>query len=207
MDDMKNITLPWTQLTSPTLAGRRQRARLRRIGAVVFACLSVIAALSAMASLQHTTTVVVATHAIKRGAAIRSQDIAVMEVPSSAITRDALQSREEVVGKIAQINIAANQPLFPTNTRDAPVVPSGHTVLDVIVANGVAALCMGDSVSLMSSVGCEEVSSVCTLADTALVMGIASDDSGARLSVALDPAAALNVINAAEFGAIIAVHQ
>ena len=204
---MKNIILPWAQLTSPTLAGRRQRARLRRIGVAVFACLSVFAALSAMASLQHTTTVAVAAHAIKRGAAIRTQDITVVEVPSSAITRDALQSSEEAVGKIAQININTGQPLFATNARDTPVVPSGHTVLDIAVANGAATLHMGDTVSLMSSVGCEEMSGVCTLADTALVMGTTDDDSGACLSVALAPDAALNVMKAAELGAIIAVHQ
>ena len=174
----------------------------------VFACLSVLVTLSVMTSSQRTTTVVVAAQAIKRGATIRTQDVTVMEVPSSAITRDALQSSEEAVGKIAQIDIEANQPLFPTNARDAPVVPPGHTVLDVTVANGVAALCVGDTVSLMSSVGCEEeASGVCTLADTALVMGTADDDSDARLSVALMPEAALNVMGAAELGAIIAVHQ
>ncbi len=204
---MKNITLPWAQLTSPTLAGRRQRARLRRISVVAFACLSVLAVFSVMTSLQHSTTIIVAAHAIKRGETIRSQDIAVMKVPNSPITRNALQSSEEAVGKIAQIDFEANQPLSPTNARDAPVVPSGHTVLDVTVANGKTSLQAGDSVSLMSSVGCEEVSDVCTLASKALVMGMADDDSGVRLSVALDPDAALNVMKAAELGAIIAVHQ
>ena len=204
---MKKISLPWAQLASPTLAGRRQRARLGHIGMAVFACLSVLVTLSVMTSSQRTTTVIVAVHAIKRGATIRTQDVAVMEVPSSAITRDALQSSEAAVGKIAQIDIEANQPLFPTNARDAPVVPSGHTVLDVTVANGVAALYVGDTVSLMSSVGCEEASGACTLAATALVMGTADDDSGASLSVALAPEAALKVMEAAELGAIIAVHQ
>ncbi len=204
---MKKITLPWAQLASPTLTGRRQRARLGRIGVAMFACLSVLATLSVLTSSQRTITVIVAAHDIKRGATIRTQDVAVMEVPSSAITRDALQSSEEAVGKIAQIDIDTDQPLFPTNARDAPVVPSGHTVLDVTVANGAATLYMGDTVSLISSVGCEEMSGVCTLADTALVMGTADDDSGAHLSVALAPDAALKVMEAAELGAIIAVHQ
>ena len=204
---MKKISLPWAQLASPTLAGRRQRARLGRIGMAVFACLSVLVTLSVLTSSQRTTTVIVAAHAIKRGATIRAQDVAAMEVPSSAITRDALRSSEEAAGKIAQIDIDANQPLFPTNARDAPVVPSGHTVLDVTVANGVTALRVGDTVSLMSSVSCEEMSGVCTLADTALVMGATDDDSGAHLSVALAPDAALKVMEAAELGAIIAVHQ
>ena len=207
MDDMKKITLPWARLASPTLAARRQRARLGRMGVAVFACLSVLVTLSVMTSSQRTTTVVVAAHVIKRGATIRAQDIAVMEVPSSAITHGALQSSEAAVGKIAQIDIDPNQPLFLTNARDAPVVPSGHTVLDVTMANGVTALLAGDTVSLMSSVGCEEASGVCTLADTALVMGSTDDDSGARLSVALAPDAALKVMGAAELGAIIAVHQ
>ena len=207
MDDMKKIILPWAQLTSPTLTGRRQRARLGRISVAVFACLSVLVTLSVMTSSQRTTTVIVAAHAIKRGATIRIQDITAMKIPDSAITRDALRSSEEAVGKIAQIDIDTDQPLFPTNARDAPVVPFGHTVLDVTVANGAATLYMGDTVSLMSSMGCEEMSGVCTLADTALVMGTADDESGALLSVALAPDTALKVMEAAELGAIIAVHQ
>ena len=158
----------------------------------IFACLGMMAMLFVPLSLQRTATVVVTARPVRRGA---------------PIIRDAMHASGEAVGRIAQTDLPAGQPLFPTPARDAPVVPSGHTVLDVMVANGGNMLTAGDTVSLMSSGGCAEMAGMCTLADTALVMGLANEDQGARLTVALPPDAALNVMKAGEVAAIVAVHR
>lgn len=173
----------------------------------IFACLGMMAMLFVPLSLQRTATVVVTARPVRRGAVIRSRDVATREVPDSPIIRDAMHASGEAVGRIAQTDLPAGQPLFPTHARDAPVVPSGHTVLDVMVANGGNMLTAGDTVSLMSSGGCAETAGMCTLADTALVMGLSNEDQGALLTVALPPDAALNVMKAGEVAAIVAAHR
>ena len=106
---------------------------------------------------------------------------------------------------------------------NAPSVASGHTVLDITVANSVDTLIPGDTVSLMSSAGCDQAQPnpaepvACTLAEHAIVMGTGSNDDdehsgqgghGRRtLSLILEPTVAMRVMMAAETGVIVAVYR
>lgn len=154
MAGMTKIDLPWARLTRPTLAARRARARLVRLATALCVGLAVFTVLAVMHSMVATTTVVVAMHAITRGSVIGDDDVVTLEVPLSPAVRGAISSTDDAVGSIAQTDLVHNQPLFPTNARDSPVVPDDHTVLEVTVSNDAARLIAGDRVSLVSAVGC-----------------------------------------------------
>lgn len=93
-------------------------------------------------------------------------------------------------------------------------------MLDITVANSINALIPGDTVSLVSAVGCEPTSqehnneqpAACTLASQAMIMETKTRQDGNSteqnlLTVALDPQSAIRVMKAGESGAIIAVHR
>ena len=184
---MRRFDAPWARLTAPTLAARRLRVRLRR---AVCACVAVFAALTAwtMAEARMARVdVVVMTRDAARGETLHDGDVRAASVPASAVLEGALTSVDAVSGKVAQADLARGQPLYPTLVRDAPAVPPGNTVLEVTVANDVSSLVAGDSVSLVSAVGCDgSPASEGGLAPSALAMGEGTSD-GAE---AVDPDAA-----------------
>lgn len=223
MAGMTKHTPPWARLMRPTLAGRRTRARLVRLAAALTAGLAVFITLSALGSMTATAEVVIASHDIARGSVIRRKDVAVIEVPASAAVEGALTDADDAVGMVAQIDIERDQPLYRTFARETPVIPPGRSALDVEVSNDVSALTPGDVVSLVSAVGCtpadqaeilgesggEREEGLCTLTNQALVMGRpTTDDSGTTtIEVAVEPDAALRVMNSADVGAVVAVQQ
>ncbi|WP_162178974.1 SAF domain-containing protein [Bifidobacterium stellenboschense] len=227
---MRMSDAPWARLTRPTLAARRARARLARLAAVVCVIAIAVASVLLVDALVATTDVVVAAHALRRGDVIGADDVVVVETPRSPVVAGAFGHVDDVVGRVAQTDLEERQPLFPTNARDAPVVPSGRTVLEVAVANDASTLVAGDSVRLVSAAGCAssiaegtgtgggETGNVgaggadepaCTLAGDALVMSRARrDENGGGTSViamAMTPEAAARVMASAELGAIVAV--
>ncbi|PLS26157.1 SAF domain-containing protein [Bifidobacterium parmae] len=145
---------PWARLTRPTLAARRARARLARLAAAVCVIAVAVASVLLVDALVATTDVVVAAHALRRGDVIGADDVIVVETPRSPVVAGAFGHVDDVVGRVAQTDLEERQPLFPTNARDAPVVPSGRTVLEVAVANDASTLVAGDSVRLVSATGC-----------------------------------------------------
>ncbi|WP_055427887.1 SAF domain-containing protein [Bifidobacterium aesculapii] len=226
---MTNRYAPWAKLTRPTLAARRARARLSRAVAVICAVAAAAMAVTLLDLLVATESVVVASRTLHRGDVIGVEDVMVVEAPRSPVTEHAFSETSEAVGRVAQSDIGARQPLFPANARDAPVVPTGRTVLEVVVANDASALVAGDTVRLVSAVGCEDTpgpgvsdvagdasgpvpegrASPCTLAEDALVMKRpVKDENGAGTAViplAMTPEAALAVMDSAQLGAIVAV--
>ncbi|MBT1173707.1 SAF domain-containing protein [Bifidobacterium sp. MA2] len=219
----KNTTPPWARVMRPTLSGRRIRARLVRLAAALIAGLAVFVTLSSIGAMTATTSVVVASRDIARGSVIRRRDVTMVEVPASAATETALTAIDDVVGSVAQIDIGEHQPMYPSLTRDAPVIPPGRSALELKVSNDVSDLLPGDVISLVSAVGCapaetaehlgevggEEKEGLCTLTNQALVMGRpATSDSGVvTIEVAVEPDAALRVMNSADVGAVVAVQQ
>lgn len=145
---------PWARLTRPTLAARRARARLARLAAAVCVIAIAVASVLLVDALVATTDVVVAAHALRRGDVIGADDVILVETPRSPVVAGAFGHVDDVVGRVAQTDLEERQPLFPTNARDAPVVPSGRTVLEVAVANDASTLVAGDSVRLVSAAGC-----------------------------------------------------
>ncbi|KAA8818169.1 hypothetical protein CSQ85_10035 [Bifidobacterium rousetti] len=154
MAGMTKNTPPWARLMRPTLSARRLRARLVRLAAALCVALAVFATLSVYSSMTATASITVASRAIARGSVITRKDVTVIEVPASIAVEGATRSVDDVVGSIAQIDIDEHQPFHPTLTRTAPVIPPGRSAIEVHVSNDVADLLPGDTISLVSAVGC-----------------------------------------------------
>ena len=214
---------PWSFFTSfaaPTLAARRRRARLFRGATAMFLCLAVFGVLYSLDAITGTDTIVTAATPIARGTTIRHDDVVMMTVPASPVTGKALHTTDKAVGSIAQHPIEAGQPLYAGSVGKTRTITTGDTVLDIAVANSINALIPGDTVSLVSAVGCEPTSqehdneqpAACTLASQAMIMETKARQGGNSteqnlLTVVLDPQSAIRVMKAGESGAIIAVHR
>lgn len=219
---MTKNTPPWARLMRPTLYGRRIRVRLVRLAAALCVGLAVFVTLSAFKAVTATVSVVVASRSIERGSVIGRKDVTILEVPASQAFADAMTRTDDAVGLVAQVDIGTNQPLYAPLVRDAPVIPRGRSALEVKVSNDVSMLLPADVVSLVSAVGCaagqsdildahgsDDQPELCTLTNQALVMGRAvTEDSGVTtIEVAVEPDAALRIMESAEAGAIVAVEQ
>ncbi|WP_164515880.1 flagella basal body P-ring formation protein FlgA [Bifidobacterium dolichotidis] len=101
------------------------------------------------------------THAIARGSVIRAQDIMASTIAQpqnaqeQALWRTALSHPEQAVGAIAQIDIAANAPLFTAMVNTAPVATAGQTVIALDLASASTALPVGTTVALATALPCE----------------------------------------------------
>ena len=109
-----------------------------------------------------------------------------------------------------QIDIEAADPISTHMARDAPVAPTGTTVIEVRLASSVDDVLAGDQVRLVSAVGCEGAD--CTLAENATVMNVGKPDAIGALggndrlvSFAMPPEAAAKVMELQQAGAIMAV--
>ncbi|MCW1000397.1 SAF domain-containing protein, partial [Streptococcus anginosus] len=99
---------------------------------------------------------------------ISSADIRVELLPVSTVGSSYATDADEITGLIAQIDIAVNDPISTHMARDAPLPPTGTTVIEVRLASNPDDLLPGDSVQLASAVGC--AGEDCVLAEEALVM-------------------------------------
>lgn len=192
-----------------SLKRRRMLTAVRRLAAALCAGLAVLFGLEAVLSTVETMPMVVASRAISRGSTITDADVALADVPLSAIGPSMAQTVEDVVGKVAQIDIEAEDPISTHMARDAPVAPRGTTVIEVRLASSVEGMMAGDRVKLVSAVGCE--GRECTLTEDALAMSVGK--SGASpfgedqrlVSFAMRPQAAAKVMELQQAGTIVAV--
>lgn len=140
------------------LQRRRIMRAARQLAAACCAGLSVFAALACVIGTVATRPVVVASHDIARGSALDRDALQVVEVPSSAVLDGAIASLDELDeplgGSVAQIDIAAGQPLFAPMVAATPVAPTGFTVVEVRLASLAGALRPGEEIALASAVGC-----------------------------------------------------
>ena len=142
---------------------------------------------------------VVAARSIRRGDIILAADVQLADMPVSAAGPSWTGNIEDVVGKVAQIDIEAADPISTHMARDAPVAPTGTTVIEVRLASSVDDVLAGDQVRLVSAVGCEGAD--CTLAENATVMNVGKPDTTGALggndrlvSFAMPPEAAAQVM-------------
>ena len=170
-----------------SLRRRRMADALRRLTAALCVGLAVLFGIEAVLAVVETEPMVVAARSIRRGDII-----------------------EDVVGKVAQIDIEAADPISTHMARDAPVAPTGTTVIEVRLASSVNDVLAGDQVRLVSAVGCEGAD--CTLAENATVMNVGKPDAIGALggndrlvSFAMPPEAAAKVMELQQAGAIMAV--
>ena len=184
-----------------SLRRRRMADALRRLTAALCVGLAVLFGLEAVLAVVETEPMVVAARSIRRGDIILAADVQLADMPVSAAGPSWTGNIEDVVGKVAQIDIEAADPISTHMARDAPVAPTGTTVIEVLA---------GDQVRLVSAVGCEGAD--CTLAENATVMNVGKPDATGALggndrlvSFAMPPEAAAKVMELQQAGAIMAV--
>ena len=125
--------------TAASLEARRSNARLHRFLAALCAGLTVFATLQCVRAAIATQPIVVAVRNVAKGTAITREDVELREAPSDA------------VGLIAQVGIGAHDVLMSGMARASPVVPQGHTSIEVRLASVAGGLIPGDKVTLSSA--------------------------------------------------------
>ena len=162
-----------------SLRRRRMADALRRLTAALCVGLAVLFGLEAVLAVVETEPMVVAARSIRRGDIILAADVQLADMPVSAAGPSWTGNIEDVVGKVAQIDIEAADPISTHMARDAPVAPTGTTVIEVRLASSVDDVLAGDQVRLVSAVGCEGAD--CTLAENATVMNVGKPDATGAL--------------------------
>ena len=162
-----------------SLRRRRMADALRRLTAALCVGLAVLFGLEAVLAVVETEPMVVAARSIRRGDIILAADVQLADMPVSAAGPSWTGNIEDVVGKVAQIDIEAADPISTHMARDAPVAPTGTTVIEVRLASSVDDVLAGDQVRLVSAVGCEGAD--CTLAENATVMNVGKPDTTGAL--------------------------
>ena len=175
-----------------SLRRRRMADALRRLTAALCVGLAVLFGIEAVLAVVETEPMVVAVRSIRRGDIILAADVQLADMPVSAAGPSWTGNIEDVVGKVAQIDIEAADPI------------STH------LASSVDDVLAGDQVRLVSAVGCEGAD--CTLAENATVMNVGKPDAIGALggndrlvSFAMPPEAAAKVMELQQAGAIMAV--
>mgnify|MGYP000072587908 FL=1 len=162
-----------------SLRRRRMADALRRLTAALCVGLAVLFGIEAVLAVVETEPMVVAARSIRRGDIILAADVQLADMPVSAAGPSWTGNIEDVVGKVAQIDIEAADPISTHMARDAPVAPTGTTVIEVRLASSVDDVLAGDQVRLVSAVGCEGAD--CTLAENATVMNVGKPDATGAL--------------------------
>lgn len=192
-----------------SLRRRRMLRAVRKLAAALCAGLAVLFGLETMLAQTQTKPVVIAIRDVARGRTITAADIAVDMLPARAVGSSYASTIDDVEGLIAQIDIAADDLISTRMAKDAPRAPTGTAVIEVRLSSKPDELLPGDTVQLVSAMGCSGED--CVLAREALVMAIGKsevssfNDNERPVSFAMQPPAAAAVMELQQAGAIIAV--
>lgn len=137
--------------TAASLEARRSNARLHRFLAALCAGLTVFATLQCVRAAIVTQPIVVAVRNVAKGTAITREDVELREAPSDGSLSNAFHTLDDAVGLIAQVGIGAHDVLMSGMARASPVVPQGHTSIEVRLASVAGGLIPGDKVTLSSA--------------------------------------------------------
>lgn len=149
------VTFSLSDLTwRSTLRQRRILALARRLAIACCAGITVFATLQCIVASVQTQPVVIAARRIVRGAQLRNNDVKIVQVPVSTIWSGALTRAEEVTGQIAQVELARGQPILQFSIAERPVLPNGHTTIDVRLSSSSDRLIAGDLVDLVTNMDC-----------------------------------------------------
>lgn len=110
--------------------------------------------LQAVSSIIPSQPVVVANVAVPRGTSLHASMLTERIVPGNDTLRTAIRSPTDALGMVAQVDIAAGEPLLGSMIRAAPVAPAGHAVVDVRPVSNVDDIVVGDRVALTAVDGC-----------------------------------------------------
>lgn len=137
--------------TAASLEARRSNARLHRFLAALCAGLTVFATLQCVRAAIATQPIVVAVRNVTKGTAITREAVELREAPSDGSLSNAFHTLDDAVGLIAQVGIGAHDVLMSGMARASPVVPQGHTSIEVRLASVAGGLIPGDKVTLSSA--------------------------------------------------------
>lgn len=93
----------------------------------------------------------VAVRNVAKGTAITREAVELREAPSDGSLSNAFHTLDDAVGLIAQVGIGAHDVLMSGMARASPVVPQGHTSIEVRLASVADGLIPGDKVTLSSA--------------------------------------------------------
>ena len=168
-------------------------ARLRRLLAALCAGLAVFLGLQCLRSTVETRP-------------------AVRDIPYDAAWNDAFHTIDDVTGMVAQIDIPDGGIVTATMARASPMIPQGHTAVDVRLASSIDELDVGDEVTLSGAVPTQgdagdDGGTLRELASRAMVIGKPAKDANgmATATFAMSPDEAAAVLQVQEYAAIIAV--
>ncbi|MCH9276208.1 SAF domain-containing protein [Bifidobacterium amazonense] len=134
---------------------RRTMRLMRRWLSALCAGLAVFAALSCVLETAETRRILVAASDIARGSSVDGTRLRMIEVPAHAVFDAVVDSTAELDGDaVAQVDIAAGQPLFRSMIGTRPAVPDGHAVVEVRLSSAPDALTAGETIALASAHGC-----------------------------------------------------
>ena len=209
--------------TAASLEARRSNARLHRFLAALCAGLTVFATLQCVRAAIATQPIVVAVRNVAKGTAITREAVELREAPSDGSLSNAFHTLDDAVGLIAQVGIGAHDVLMSGMARASPVVPQGHTSIEVRLASVAGGLIPGDKVTLSSATmtdaemqsGTPNVADMAdggvdaqlrTICTEALLTGKpAKDAQGNTIAVfAMPPNEAAVVLRVQEYSAVIA---
>lgn len=111
--------------------------------------------LQTVSSIIPSQPVVVANVAVTRGTSLQTSMLSERIVPGNDTMRTAIRSPTDAIGMVAQVDIAAGEPLLGSMIRAAPVAPAGYAVVDVRPVSNVDGIVAGDRVALTAVGGCD----------------------------------------------------
>lgn len=207
-----HIPFPGGSTSRRTLAQRRRSALIRRTLAAATTGLMVFFTLQCLLLRAETQPVVVAKQSVKRGERVGVGDVEVRRIAATPLLDSSLHAADEVKGRIAQVDISPGEPILASMARDAPVVPKGFAVIQARLATAGDTIIAGDTISLVSTVGCEgkasHAAATCTLVESALAMGgsLGSGTGPERfMPLAMPPEQAAKILRVQQQGAVMAV--
>ena len=164
-----------------------------------------------------TQPVVIAAQPIAKGSVITADSLALRDLPYDKALRNVFHDCDDAVGLIAQVDVAEGGIVTSTMARASPVVPEGYTAIEVRLASSADNLSLGDVVTLSSATtfgeatpGTSPDTDAVTLRELCsgaiLTAKPSRDADGNTLAVfAMPPHEAATVLQAQEYGAIIAI--
>ncbi len=203
-----------------SLQSRRRRYVLRQIAVPLVGAALVFLSLVYFSSLQSTSTIFVSTHRIKIGQTLTSDDFHTQTIPRSALTSGTLTDSQEIVGKIAAVDIPSGATLQTSELHETVLIPQSYTTIEVSLASSLTMLHTGQRISLLTSEGCSDNQTSCILAAKAIVVQIpdakkqsgvhsflssSADSATSQISLALPAKDALRVLQNSESAPIIAM--
>lgn len=143
-----------------SLQRRRFNAHVRHILCAVCSALTLFAVCQSIAEgSRNRIQIVVASREIARGQQLSSEDLSLISIPESSVTRHFVHTIEAADGKQSQTTLSAGQPLPSNAISEGLSIAAGRTSIQIQLASVPSQLSVGDTVRLVSSASCSQAES------------------------------------------------